>query len=118
MSLSFIFMTPAWMGIGISSFYRELEGFFRGIELGTNRQAFSIPEVPQLQAQVTSIQGQKCSLGFIVLSIYVEYICMRNVDLHISFCGDVGRTCATSPASRFRSSNRQETRQGLSVKDS
>jgi len=59
-------MTPPWMGIGISSFYKELEGLFRGIELGTKRQAFSIPKVPQLQAQITSIRGQKCSLGFIV----------------------------------------------------
>lgn len=98
MSLSFIFMTPPWMGIGISSFYRELEGLFRGIQLGTKTSIFHCKGPPIASTGNLNSRPDRAPWA----SLF-EYTCpcMHEKCLTCAgFLGDVGRA-VLPPASGF-----------------
>lgn len=100
MSLSFIFMTPPWMGIGISSFLQRTGGLVQRHRAWNKKTSIFHCKGPPIASTGNLNSRPDVLLGLHCLSTHV-LVCMRNVDLRIGFLGDVGRACATSPASGF-----------------
>lgn len=73
--------------LGLSSFFRRLKGLFKVAVLVNADQAFSIPEVPQVQAQATSVQGQKKHLMPFTVRVHISCVHKKCT----GFGADMGR---------------------------